>query len=44
MLNWKLLSHPINWVTILLMVFIGGMVLNLLAHPWHGTDSAAASS
>lgn len=35
LLNWPLLKHPMNWVTVLLMVFIGGMVLNLLLSPWH---------
>lgn len=37
MLNWGLISHPINWVTVTLMVFIGVIVLNLVLTPWHVT-------
>ena len=29
-LNWKILSHPMNWVTLFLMVFIGGIAAHLL--------------
>lgn len=35
MLNWALVKHPVNWITIFLMVFIGTMVLNLILAPWH---------
>jgi hypothetical protein len=35
MLNWALLKHPVNWVTVFLMVFIGTMALNLVLSPWH---------
>ena len=35
LLNWKLLSHPINWVIVVLMVLIGVMVMNLILTPWH---------
>jgi hypothetical protein len=28
--NWKILSHPMNWVTVVLMVFIGGIIVHLL--------------
>lgn len=30
MLNWKILSHPINWVTVFLMVFIAGIGIHLI--------------
>jgi len=29
-LNLKLLSNPLNWVQIWLMLFLGGMLLDLL--------------
>lgn len=36
-LNWELLSHPMNWVVIFLMLFIGGigitLVLNMFSTP-----------
>lgn len=45
MLNWRLISHPINWVTVFVMVFIGVMVLNLLLKPYHsGMNSSGASA
>ncbi len=34
-LNWGLISHPINWVTVFLMVTLGMIALNLLLTPWH---------
>jgi hypothetical protein len=35
MLNWGIITHPMNWVTVLLMVVIGMIALNLLLTPWH---------
>lgn len=35
MVNWGILKHPINWVTVTLMVFIGMMALNLILTPYH---------
>lgn len=35
LLNTALMKHPMNWVTVFLMVFIGGIVLNLMLSPWH---------
>lgn len=29
-INWKIVSHPMNWVTLFLMVFIGGIAAHLL--------------
>jgi hypothetical protein len=40
MLNWALLKHPLNWLTVFLMVFIGGIVLNLALTPWHQKSAA----
>jgi hypothetical protein len=31
-LNWNLLANPLNWIVIILMVFIGGLALSLLFH------------
>lgn len=39
MLNWKLMSHPINWLTILVMVVVGVMVVNLALTAWHSQQS-----
>lgn len=35
LLNTAILKHPLNWVIVFLMVFIGVMVLNLVLTPWH---------
>jgi len=48
LLNFAILKHPVNWVTVLLMVFVGIAVLNLLLTPWHipqktGADLGANS-
>lgn len=29
-MNWKLVSHPMNWITILLMVIIAGSIGHFL--------------
>lgn len=34
-LNLRIMAHPINWVTIFLMVVIGIIALNLVLTPWH---------
>jgi hypothetical protein len=28
--NWNLIKHPLNWITVVLMVLIAGMFLQLL--------------
>lgn len=44
-LNFALLSHPANWLIILLMVWIAGLALSLLFHkqilPVPGAASAS---
>jgi hypothetical protein len=29
-LNWKVISHPVNWIVVLLMLIIGGTAGHLL--------------
>jgi len=29
-INWRLASHPMNWVQLFLMVFIAGIVVHLI--------------
>lgn len=29
-INWKIASHPMNWLVLFLMVFIGGILAHLL--------------
>lgn len=28
--NWKIATHPMNWIVLFLMVFIGGILAHLL--------------
>ncbi len=42
MLNWAILKHPINWVTVFLMTVIGIIVLNLVLTPWHIPQQSGA--
>lgn len=35
LLNWGIIKHPVNWVTVVLMVVIGIIALNLILTPWH---------
>ncbi len=32
-LNFEIMSHPANWVVLLLMVYIAGLGLSLLVNP-----------
>lgn len=29
-INWRIVTHPLNWVTVFLMVFIAGIAIHLL--------------
>ena len=29
-INFEILQHPVNWVTVILMVLIGGMALHFI--------------
>jgi len=40
-INWAIIGHPLNWVTITLMVILGMFALNLLLSPWHVTDTSS---
>lgn len=35
MLNLELMSNPVNWIIISLMVLIAGIALGLVFHPSH---------
>lgn len=34
--NWDLVKHPINWIIVLLMVFIAGIALHLILQYMQG--------
>jgi hypothetical protein len=38
-INWELAGNPINWVIVLLMVFIAGLAVSLLFHPVETGDT-----
>lgn len=46
-LNTELMSNPVNWITVTLMVFIGIIFLNIILSPWHipqkNTEEIAAN-
>jgi hypothetical protein len=42
-INWELLKHPINWLTVVLMVLIAGIALNFILQ-WQGVSPAASKS
>lgn len=33
LINWELLSHPMNWIIVALMLIIGTAALHLIMHP-----------
>lgn len=37
MLNWALLKQPVNWIIVLAMVIIGGVVLRYVLVPFIDT-------
>lgn len=44
MLNWAIMKHPVNWVTVFLMVAIGMIALHLLLTPWHTPTPSGLSA
>jgi hypothetical protein len=34
MLNWELMRHPMNWITIILMTIIGMMLIDIALQPF----------
>jgi hypothetical protein len=38
-INFELAGNPINWVIVLLMVFIAGLAVSLIFHPADQTGS-----
>jgi hypothetical protein len=44
MFNWKILSHPMNWLTIWLMVLIAGIFGHLLLSLFEQEPATVAST
>lgn len=30
LVNWRIASHPLNWLTVFLMVFVGGIAIHFV--------------
>lgn len=43
-INWDIIGHPVNWVTVTLMTIIGLFALNLLLTPWHAPQSTGLNA
>jgi hypothetical protein len=41
--NYQMLKHPMNWVIVFLMVFIGGIAVHLFLS-WNGGKNLLAAS
>lgn len=41
-INWGLIKHPMNWIVILLMVFIGGATIHYILQ-WQTGGNPPAS-
>lgn len=39
-LNWTLLTNPINWIIVPLIVILGGIALGLVFHPANHDDTS----
>lgn len=40
-LNWRMMAHPVNWFTVLLMVLIAGFALDII-NSWWAQQNATA--
>lgn len=40
--NWGIISHPINWITVVLMVLIAGIAFHFFMQYQLGANPAAA--
>jgi hypothetical protein len=41
-INFQILKHPLNWLTVLLMVFIGGIAFHFFLVYQTGTNPATS--
>jgi hypothetical protein len=44
LLNTGIMAHPLNWLTVTLMVMFGIVLLNLLMTPWHSAKAVSLSA
>lgn len=42
-INWRLVGHPLNWITVFLMVFVAGLLVHLVL-TYFGKVPAASQS
>lgn len=42
-INWRLISHPLNWVTLFLMVFIALFLFHMVADWTSGKQKSNAN-
>jgi Mg2+ and Co2+ transporter CorA len=40
-INWPLLKHPLNWLTVILMVMIAGAALHFVLAHWKNQTGTA---
>lgn len=40
-INWEIISHPINWITVVLMVLIAGIAFHFFMNYQVGTNPAS---
>lgn len=43
-INWRLVGHPLNWVTVFLMVFIAGLAIHFVCSYFKVIQSPATAS
>lgn len=42
-INWNIVSHPVNWITVFLMLFIGLMFAHFILSYFAGNSPAGSS-
>jgi hypothetical protein len=43
-INWPLISHPVNWLTIFVMIILGGFAVELVLHYFNGGPPTKSSA
>lgn len=43
-INWRIVKHPLNWITVFLMIFIAGIAIHFILQAVGMVPAAAQAS
>lgn len=43
-INWRIVGHPLNWLTVFLMIFVAGIAIHLVMQAFGAAPAAATQA